>query len=131
MPQARTLMRTAPGPGSGIGRSTISNGPFGRETCTTRMVAMTVSLLTEVDEPVAARLVPADQFAVARDGGLGGVVGALDRQDHVARGGVKQPHVLIRPRGDDAVAIRRERQAGDILGERSGDEQRVALRDVE
>src|SRR5947209_13834952 len=87
MPQARTSMRTAPVPGSGIGRSTISNGPFGRETCTTRMVAMTVPLLTEVDEPVAARLVPADQFVVAGDGGLRGVVGAFDSQDHFARVG--------------------------------------------
>src|SRR6516164_6636952 len=29
-----------PAAGSGIGRSTISSGPFGRETCATRMVAM-------------------------------------------------------------------------------------------
>src|SRR5438046_506909 len=40
MPQARTLIRTVPVPGAGIGRSTISKGPFGRETCATRMVAM-------------------------------------------------------------------------------------------
>src|SRR5262249_53363969 len=40
MPQACTLIRTLPGPGSGIGRSTISKGPFGRETCATRIPAM-------------------------------------------------------------------------------------------
>src|SRR5438552_13539925 len=40
MPHACTLIRTDPGTGSGIGRSTISKGPFGRETCTTRIVAM-------------------------------------------------------------------------------------------
>jgi hypothetical protein len=39
-PQACTRIRTDPAPGSGIGRSTISKGPFGRETCTTRIVAM-------------------------------------------------------------------------------------------
>src|SRR5262249_23625020 len=40
MPQACTLIRTVLGPGSGIGRSTISKGPFGRETCATRIVAI-------------------------------------------------------------------------------------------
>jgi hypothetical protein len=40
MPQACNRMRTDPAPGSGICRSTISNGPLGRETCTTRIVAM-------------------------------------------------------------------------------------------
>src|SRR5262249_27218074 len=40
MPQACTLIRTVPGPGSGIGRSTISKGPFGRETCATRIVGI-------------------------------------------------------------------------------------------
>src|SRR5262245_59784321 len=40
-PQADTLIRTVPGSGSGTGRSTISKGPFGRETWATRMVAMT------------------------------------------------------------------------------------------
>src|SRR5258708_358323 len=40
MPQACTLIRTVPAPGSGICRSTISKGPPGRATCTTRMVAM-------------------------------------------------------------------------------------------
>ena len=40
MPQACTLIRTDPAPGSGIGRSTISKGPFGRETCATRIIAM-------------------------------------------------------------------------------------------
>jgi hypothetical protein len=34
------LIRTDPVPGSGIERSTVSKGPFGRETCTTRIVAM-------------------------------------------------------------------------------------------
>src|SRR5438132_10916612 len=40
MPQATTLIRTDPAPGSGSGRSTISKGPFGRETCATRITAM-------------------------------------------------------------------------------------------
>src|SRR5262249_14729639 len=39
-PQAWTLIRTDPGPGSGIGRSTRSRGPPGRETWATRIVAM-------------------------------------------------------------------------------------------
>src|SRR2546428_6918962 len=37
MPHASTLMRTCPPAGSGISRSTSSNGPFGRVTCTTRI----------------------------------------------------------------------------------------------
>ena len=40
MPQACTLIRTDPAPGSGIGRSTISNGPFGLGTCATRIIAI-------------------------------------------------------------------------------------------
>src|SRR5438552_5734825 len=40
MPQALTLIRTDPAPGSGIGRSTISKGPFGWETCATRITAI-------------------------------------------------------------------------------------------
>src|SRR5262245_15883213 len=40
MPQASTLIRTDPAAGSGIGRSTISHGPFGRETWATRIVDM-------------------------------------------------------------------------------------------
>ena len=39
-PQASTLIRTSFAPGSGTGRSTISNGPSGRATCTTRIVLM-------------------------------------------------------------------------------------------
>src|SRR6267154_3055340 len=35
IPHAWTLIRTDPAPGSGISRSTISNGPSGRATCTT------------------------------------------------------------------------------------------------
>src|ERR1017187_8804435 len=37
IPQACTLIRTDPAPGSGISRSTISKGPPGLETCTARM----------------------------------------------------------------------------------------------
>ena len=37
MPQASTLIRTLPGPGSGIGRSTSSSGDPGFSTCTARM----------------------------------------------------------------------------------------------
>src|SRR5262245_49824049 len=40
MPQAFTLIRTVPAPGSGTCRSTISKGPFARETCATRITAM-------------------------------------------------------------------------------------------
>src|SRR5262245_36278315 len=40
MPQAWTLIRTHPDPGSGVGRSTSSRGPPGRETWATRIVAM-------------------------------------------------------------------------------------------
>jgi hypothetical protein len=36
-PQASILMRTCPVPGSGISRSTISRGRFGRLTCTARI----------------------------------------------------------------------------------------------
>src|SRR5262249_9785948 len=52
-PQAWTLIRTAPGPGSGIGRSTSSRGPPGRETWATRIVAMRMSSRS----PVVLRLV--------------------------------------------------------------------------
>ena len=38
MPQACTLIRTDPAPGSGISRSTISKGAFGRATCTARIL---------------------------------------------------------------------------------------------
>jgi hypothetical protein len=54
MPQASTLIRTDPGPGSGTGRSTISKGPFGRETCTTRIVAM-ISLQSRFDAQVHSK----------------------------------------------------------------------------
>ena len=37
MPQAWTLIRSHPACGSGISRSTISNGPFGLVTCTARI----------------------------------------------------------------------------------------------
>src|SRR6266571_5918075 len=40
MPQARTLIRSVPAPGSGIGLSTISSGPPGLDTSTARIVAM-------------------------------------------------------------------------------------------
>src|SRR4030095_2529704 len=37
MPHDSTFTRTCPAPGSGISRSTISKGPFGRVTCATRI----------------------------------------------------------------------------------------------
>src|SRR5579884_2589750 len=40
MPHACTLIRNVPARGCGTARSTISNGPFARETCTARIVAM-------------------------------------------------------------------------------------------
>src|SRR5436309_2053262 len=40
-PQANTLIRTCPGPGSGISRSTISKAAPGLGTCTTFILAMT------------------------------------------------------------------------------------------
>src|SRR5256885_15033927 len=43
MPHAETLIRTVPGVGRGIGRSTISNGRFGLGICATRIVVMGVS----------------------------------------------------------------------------------------
>ena len=43
-----TLIRTDPGPGSGIGRSTSSRGLPGRETWATRIVAMRMSSLSPV-----------------------------------------------------------------------------------
>jgi hypothetical protein len=39
-PQASTLMRTNPAPGSGISRSTISIGPFILAICATRIFGM-------------------------------------------------------------------------------------------
>src|SRR5213593_1146268 len=42
-PHAATLMRTVPGNGSGIGRSTISNFPFGAGICATRIVFIVTS----------------------------------------------------------------------------------------
>src|SRR5262245_36410873 len=56
-PQAWTLIRTDPGPGSGIGRSTSSRGPPGRETWATRIVAMK-SLQTVGAPSRATRRVP-------------------------------------------------------------------------
>jgi hypothetical protein len=41
-PQAWTLIRTDPAPGSGISRSTISNGPPARGTWTTRILGINV-----------------------------------------------------------------------------------------
>src|ERR1700761_2115612 len=43
MPQAWTLTRTIPDPASGMSRSTISNGPPARGTCTARIFAMKTS----------------------------------------------------------------------------------------
>jgi hypothetical protein len=40
IPQACTLIRTDPAPGSGISRSTISKAPPGRETCIARIFDM-------------------------------------------------------------------------------------------
>jgi len=40
IPHACTLIRTVPGLGSGILRSTISKGPFGRGICTARIVGI-------------------------------------------------------------------------------------------
>src|ERR1700737_2900661 len=40
IPQAWTLIRTDPAPGSGLSRSTSSKGPFGRGTWTTRIFDM-------------------------------------------------------------------------------------------
>ncbi len=40
MPQAWTLIRTDPGPGSGISRSTISKRAFGWATCTARILGI-------------------------------------------------------------------------------------------
>jgi hypothetical protein len=43
MPQASTLIRTCPGPGSGTPRSTSSSGAPGSRTCTTLIRAIVAS----------------------------------------------------------------------------------------
>src|SRR5712692_68418 len=45
MPQAWTLIRTQPASGWGIGRSTISNGPFGRAICAARIFGIITSVV--------------------------------------------------------------------------------------
>src|SRR5260221_13113084 len=66
MPHACTLTRTSRGPGCGISRSTISNGPPGRLTWTTRILGILVlrerpifcafspDLHTTIDDDVSA-----------------------------------------------------------------------------
>src|SRR5262245_2684976 len=55
MPQACTLIRTVLAAGSGIGRSTISKGPLGRDTCATRIFAMFVLRLPPVAVAIILR----------------------------------------------------------------------------
>src|SRR5262249_33290147 len=57
-PQAWTLIRTDPGPGSGIGRSTSSRGPPGRETWATRIVAMRMLLSVSCGVTVGVTVSP-------------------------------------------------------------------------
>src|SRR5207302_10900298 len=65
MPHACTLIRTCPAPGSGIGRSTISNDPPGRATCATRMVGVGADLAAEpMGRVVVCGLVPSTIHAI-------------------------------------------------------------------
>src|SRR4051794_15007103 len=67
-PQAWTLIRTDPGPGSGIGRSTSSRGPPGRETWATRIVAMRMLLSVCCGVTVGVAVSPESLFlALLRD----------------------------------------------------------------
>src|SRR3954454_7716570 len=54
IPQACTLIRTSPAPGSGMGRSTSSKGPLGRDTWATRITVMfprSLALTSEEGKP--------------------------------------------------------------------------------
>src|SRR5262245_11556421 len=55
MPQASTLIRTWPGPGSGIGCSTRSKAPFGRVTRTVRMPEFLSTDFMAVDLSLGAK----------------------------------------------------------------------------
>src|SRR6185369_6193499 len=81
-PQAWTLIRTDPGPGSGIGRSTSSRGPPGRETWATRIVAMRISSRS----PVVLRLPRSLFLALLRDRDLFGVAGVQDHREEAGPG---------------------------------------------
>src|SRR3954469_17694244 len=82
-PQAWTLIRTDPGPGSGIGRSTSSRGPPGRETWAARIVAIRMLLSVSWGVPVGVTVSPdvtqrsglsvLVEMEVCRDGNPGAV----------------------------------------------------------
>src|SRR3954453_22600767 len=72
-PQAWTLIRTDPGPGSGIGRSTSSRGPPGRETWATRIVAMRMFLSVYCGVTVGVTVSPGLLFVRLGNGHLPGV----------------------------------------------------------
>src|SRR5262249_46528717 len=69
-PQAWTLIRTDPGPGSGIGRSTSSRGPPGRETWATRIVALRVCISVSCGVTVGVTVRPGLLFARLGNGHL-------------------------------------------------------------
>ncbi len=56
MPHASILILTVPGPGPGMARSTSSNGPFGLETCTHRIVAIPPFSLIDANRGVDLRI---------------------------------------------------------------------------
>src|SRR6266571_3540786 len=110
MPQARTLIRSDPAPGSGIGLSTISSGPPGRDTCTARIVVMGSSSLATVSMGVyasthGARLrgglksgacerCPLPATSIARsDGGPA----SQSRAGHITRSYLGRPGTRLRP----------------------------------
>src|SRR5690348_15987972 len=81
-PQAWTLIRTDPGPGSGIGRSTSSRGPPGRETWATRIVATGMLLSVCCGVTVGVAVSPESLFlALLRDRDLLGVAGVQDHRE--------------------------------------------------
>src|SRR3954465_2956287 len=72
-PQAWTLIRTDPGPGSGIGRSTSSSGPPGRETWATRIVFMEIFLFVPSNVAVGVTVSPGSLFVRPGHGHVPGV----------------------------------------------------------
>src|SRR5579864_1864531 len=69
-PQAWTLIRTDPGPGSGIGRSTSSRGPPARETCTARIVALRMFISVSCGVTVGVTVSPGLLFVRLGNGHL-------------------------------------------------------------
>src|SRR6266852_937539 len=86
MPHAWTLIRTDPGPGSGISRSTISRGAFGWVTWTARILGITPPIRSwhESSQNLTSPHVNSENFRRTRVSGH-----HLRGEDHL--------HVLARP----------------------------------